>query len=716
MSDKEKGGHESFSLEDIIAEVKAERDGKAIEGPDAGGKKDDAREEEKAMTREKEDMDGKNTGEEGAAHLAEAPGKHEEGKRQEAGRVTFFRPAVKEKKHADGEEIEPEASISGEDNAPGRRVILFKKKRPEDDEEREDGFAPYPVKDDEEFYIEEEEEEEEPPEPLLYDFLNVPFDDPTKAVKKLGRKLVGMSLRLLITGFLWLVCMAIAFRESLPVPALKTEAAGALLPALSAGFAALGTVLCWEPLTAGVWRLLKLRPTCDSMTAFACIVLDVYSACTAFGLCSGEPMSDICLSICFFALLGKRKKAVSLRRTYKCMEISAVPTAVKSVGGKKFGGAVKTDQNAWAEPLDVCERDFSEKCGMALAPASIIAAVVLAAVAAFGPGKGEGFLQSLAAISCCLGSWSLCLAGAWPWEKGTKRLFASGAALINHRTALRLSWVKRVVLSDSDIFPLGSVHIAGMKITSQAVTMEQALADAAAVMRDIGGGIAKAFGDLAREQYLVPRKASDVKYYDGGIQATVHGDRVLIGSAAFLSGMGVLIHEGSDKKNAVFLAVNSRLAAIFTLKYTVQPQPYAAFGVLGRCGVIADLAVKDFTISERMVENRFAVKKTLINIPEINMREAYWQEEIGREEPVCAILTRDSILAFAETIGTAKGLVSSVRLNTFCGCACTVLGMITMYFLAASGKLYLASVGNMMLYMLVWCLPVWFTSAFMTNR
>ena len=44
---------------------------------------------------------------------------------------------------------------------------------------------------------------------------------------------------------------------------------------------------------------------------------------------------------------------------------------------------------------------FSEKCGMALAPASIIAAVVLAAVAAFGPGKGEGFLQSLAAISCC---------------------------------------------------------------------------------------------------------------------------------------------------------------------------------------------------------------------------------------------------------------------------------------------------------------------------
>ena len=90
--------------------------------------------------------------------------------------------------------------------------------------------------------------------------------------------------------------------------------------------------------------------------------------------------------------------------------------------------------------------------------------------------------------------------------------------------------------------------------------------------------------------------------------------------------------------------------------------------------------------------------------------------EIGREEPVCAILTRDSILAFAETIGTAKGLVSSVRLNTFCGCACTVLGMITMYFLAASGKLYLASVGNMMLYMLAWCLPVWFTSAFMTNR
>ena len=115
------------------------------------------------------------------------------------------------------------------------------------------------------------------------------------------------------------------------------------------------------------------------------------------------------------------------------------------------------------------------------------------------------------------------------------------------------------------------------------------------------------------------------------------------------------------------------------------------------------------------MEDRFAVRHGRAQIPELRVREAYWNENLADDQPVCAILARDSVLAFAEVLAGARALVRSVRLNLFCGYACSVIGMITMYFLAAMDKIYLASPGNIALYLLIWLVPVWFASIFMTR-
>lgn len=163
------------------------------------------------------------------------------------------------------------------------------------------------------------------------------------------------------------------------------------------------------------------------------------------------------------------------------------------------------------------------------------------------------------------------------------------------------------------------------------------------------------------------------------------------------------------------MAVNSYEAAIFTLKYTVQPQPYTALGILSKYGVVADLAVRDFTVTEQMIERRFAIRRSLVNIPPFEVQEAYLSDRLAWDEPPCAILTRDSFSALAETIGGARCITRAVRINLFCAYACAVIGMITMYFLASTGHLSLASAANIALYMFIWYLPVWFTGTFMTK-
>lgn len=624
-------------------------------------------------------------------------------------------------------EMESEMLEVAEEKIPGKRVILFKSRKaekPAEGGETEDGeepeqkvYAEFPVGEDEYFFGEEpyEDESDEPEqEPLEYDFLNISYDDPTRAVKRLSGKLVGMSVRLfailalgLVSGYLTLGPLLHLPR----IPVLGETGENAILTLCAF------TSLCLikEVALPGVWRVGKLRPTLDSLTVFSALCSIVHSLMVSLHLADGAPVSFVTVMCCFFALLAKRGRAASLRRVYKCIEISADPAAVKVVGGKKYRTALKTHVRAVADMKDVCQTDMTEKTSQAFAPVAMIASVIMAAVAGFGIEGGNGFLWSLAVISAMTSPMALCMSSVGPLNRISKRLFTTGAAIPDYRAAVRLSRTKRAVADDNDIFPLGSVHIAGMKITTNAIPMEQALADAAALMRDVGGGIAKAFGDFAREQYLAPRKAVNLRYYEGGISAQVRDDYVLMGSAAFLERMGVRLREGQDKRDAVFLAVNSYEAAIFTLKYTVQPQPYAAFGILGRMKVVTDMAVRDFTISEEMIERRFGAKEEYLHIPPLETRELFWQDQVSMEEPVCAILTRDSFFALAETVGGARRLVRTTRVNLFCAYACCVIGMATMYFLTAMGKAYLASPGNIALYLLIWYLPVWFGSLFMTN-
>lgn len=670
MSDN-KDSKGDFSLEDIIAEVKGGAPKKPSEGekPRHGAEKQTSPQGERPKGRGQSEED------------------------EDEPRVIPFRA---ERRHEPSEKEAPRKS-------PTKRRV-----------EEEAAEEAEPVMDEEADFEDAEERAG-----LYYDFLNIDFDEPTAAVKALGRKAVNMAARMTAIFIMTAVTAYLAVGPLFGLPGMPQI--GSVAPQVISGgvqtaCAFLSLLLCWEPLTAGIWRIFRLRPTLDSLTAFSGLCITLHSLLLTLGLCPGESLAAVSCMNCLFALAAKRHRATGLRRVYKCMEMSASPAAVKVTGGRKFPTAIKTHTNAVAEVSDAVGMDMTERTSGVFAPLAIVASGALAAAAAFVPGRPEIFPWALASISAVTAPAALCMSSVRPWGAVSKRLFTSGAAILNYRAAVRLSKAHRVGIADSDLFPLGSVHIAGMKIMTAAIPMEQVVADAAAVMSEVSGGVGKAFGDFAREQYLAPRKAMNVRFFPGGgISAQVREDYVLMGSADFLRRMGVSLKEPGAKNGAVYMAVNSYEAAIFTLKYSVQPQPYTALGILSKYGVVADLAVRDFTITEQMIERRFAIKRSLVNIPPFEVQEAYLSDRLAWDEPPCAILTRDSFSALAETIGGAKCITRAVRINLFCAYACAVIGMITMYFLAVTGHPSLASAANIALYLFIWYIPVWFTGAFMTR-
>ena len=293
----------------------------------------------------------------------------------------------------------------------------------DDDEEYDDGEEYEEEYDDEDEYDDEEEYDvhEEAEEGLYYDFLNIPFDEPTRAVKGLGKKLVGMSLRLLLSVIILAGAGYVTFGTELfglpGLPEIEGTAPGFLKNAALAGFTVVTLFLAWETFTAGLWRLFKLRPTLDSMVVFSSAVSAVHSVMLAMGKGEGSPLGFISCLCCTFALASKRLRASNLRRVYKCMEISADPAAVKLTGGRKERIAIKTYTNAVPETEDAGGMDLTEKSASVFAPIAIVASVALAFAASFGAGHLERFVWALAIISSVTAPIALSMSSVRPWNE-----------------------------------------------------------------------------------------------------------------------------------------------------------------------------------------------------------------------------------------------------------------------------------------------------------
>lgn len=593
-----------------------------------------------------------------------------------------------------------------EERAPVRRFPLGRRNA-----QQEPPRVPgYPGEEDYEDY-----EYEEEPDRVPYDFLFEadPQDIPHN-VANLGKKIRRLRVRSVLCLPLAALGVAVTLLPSLPVdiPEKFTFAAVPQLYFLAlCTLLALSMLAAGDILLAGVYRLLRLRPTLDTaatLAALAALAHGVWCVVQKEGV---MPYTCVAQLTLFFAVIAKRGRLLMLRRTYKAAILSASPTSVCTKDNQNERTMAYKTQNAGEPDLEaIAEPDAAMRFARFYAPLAIVAAVVLAVMASFGTGNPTTFLQCLAAITAMAAPAGLLLSTATPGVRITKKLFTSGTALLNHGAARELAWAEMAVLADPDVFPQGTVAISGMKIARNQ-SMEKVVASAAGALGAVGGGLGFAFADFAKQQYIFVPTPSKVEYYDtGGISAQIGQDSVLCGTASFLMRMGIHVSEGRSIKSGVFVAVNSTFAGVFALKYNAQPQCYSAFRVLRVGGVRPVLATKDFNVTPLMVEDKFDLKPGRTEFPAIGERvDLAAGDGQGKARPL-ALLSRNTMLSFCECVTAAHRLCRAERFNLACSSVAGALGLLLMYYLSSTGNLAAGNPINVLLYLVLWYIPVWLQS------
>jgi len=553
---------------------------------------------------------------------------------------------------------------------------------------------------------------------LPYDFVNRTYQDTEEALNGISARLPSMGIRLLLLFPVWLISlyMTLAFPLRLPMPfGFSYFSTPFLYLLLFFVLEVAAVILASDVTVSGLARLIKGKPTLDTLVLFASLSSMAYIITVIlFPKWGGWlPYTSATVGLCFFSLASKRRRFVSLKRTYKILRSDTSPTALKAQGTRRYKTAYMTYKSVFPEMSDISCPDATERFSMYYSPLAILISIALATAASFGRQNPSSFTWCLSALSVMTVSPALLISSALPNSVIGKKLFASGSTFINGKAAQDISRCRSAIVTDNEVFPAGSIAITSLKI-GDGFELDEVYSVAASALEVIGGGLYYIFDESARQLYGQRYDVDEIRFFEtGGMSAKVGGDYVLIGTASFLMRMGVDILHGVKLQNCLYVSINSRFAGVFSLKYIAQPQVYSSFRILRRAKTTPILALRDFLTTEAFIEDKFKLHAESCDYPDTQARVDYSSDNFEESEPL-AVMSHSNMYAYSELILSSRKLMRSMTFNIICSVLGCIVGVLIMYFLVSNMEASSASPLNILVYMGCWAVPVWLSSLIFT--
>lgn len=462
-------------------------------------------------------------------------------------------------------------------------------------------------------------------------------------------------------------------------------------------------LLSVDKLVTGFFDFFKKRPGIESLNLISCIVT---AAAAEYSIIThdtqvGMPYCVISAFSLSLTLWGEKVYYRAMTETMKTVVSVQEPTGVvaKMVDEldktviKKVKGSTAGFYN------NLMQADISEILFKLASPVFIIASAVLAFYASVGHGQPQYFLHHFAAIMSAAAPFSAALVFAVPFAAVTKKARKSGATIAGWGGADDLFHTDGVSITDDDLFPPGTVSLGSIKIFDE-IAPEKAIRYTASLIIASGSGLSKLFYEHLSKQGMTLNRVEEFSCFEGGIGGLIKGERVITGSDAFMNLMGIRIPNSLNMKNTIFTAVNKKLIAVFAINYVPVKTVQNALVAVLKHRIKLFFAIRDFNITPVMLEQKFKV--SIADVEYIPIQDSYDISDGGKEEikNVSAVLIRDGLGPYAESITGARRLRSTTFIAALFSLFSAGFGMLLMFTICWSGSFVSASAGNLLLYML----------------
>ncbi len=462
---------------------------------------------------------------------------------------------------------------------------------------------------------------------------------------------------------------------------------------------AITALLCREVIFAAFTARRFTAPLLSALSAAAAALDSVVRLAGAGRSDTPSYAAAACLSL-VFAQWGLARESRGWYDTFRTASLDEEPpylvTDTEQGACKQRGTAAGFYTAAVADGL-------AERWQMLLLPVILAASVVFAVLSSFGQGRRGDLFLNWSVILAAGGTFALPLCWALPWSGLARRLQKTGCAVAGWTGAERISRRRRMVLTDADLFPPGTVELNGIKVYGE--EMGKVISYAASMARAAGCGLERMFDELLRSELGRYEPVEQFSFYEeGGYSAVIHGESVLLGTASFLRKMEVRLPGDIHLQTGVFLAVDRQLAAVFAVKYQAAENVDYALRMMHDNRITPILASRDPNITPALLQRKFH-KSVKVEYPGLADRVALSEAGQNRDTPR-ALLFREGLLPYAETVAGSRRLCRTVRRATFLGLLGSGAGTMLAFYLTMQAKYGLLTPLTLELFLLLWTLPV----------
>lgn len=338
-----------------------------------------------------------------------------------------------------------------------------------------------------------------------------------------------------------------------------------------------------------------------------------------------------------------------------------------------------------------------------IVPLLLAAATVLAGVVAISGQCMERFLWIWSAMLCAAVPLALPLQSTLVLSRLQHRLSRSGSAVAGYAGVKALNRCRRLILTEADLFPPGTVEFNGYKVFGE--ERRKMLSYAAAMANIAHSQLYGLFAQQLAAEGGFRAKAENLEFHeDGGISATIHGETVMMGSMYFMRKRHIDLPHDLKLKTGVFLTIDGVLGAIFVIKYQPSRNVEWALQALKRGHMPPVLAVRSGNVTPSLLKRKFGVDCRPI-YPDVTTRLALSDtiEQTG-EEPY-ALLYREGLMPLTETVIGAKRAARAMRISMLLSYLGGAAGLLLTYYLTSVASYGTLTPFYMLAYGVLWLLP-----------
>lgn len=518
-----------------------------------------------------------------------------------------------------------------------------------------------------------------------------------------------MNRRVVLLFLLSFVCgyLTVAADAGLPLPGVlaATPALLAAVELMLLGWAIVFSLdVIWMGINSLRDRLFTLHTLADGAILFT--VVDALVYCLA-GRSGPAPYCAPATLILFCLTWGSYDRKLANYRASRQAAFSQEPQRITK--DEKLWNARDTFTKDRGDARDFGSQiqapNGAELMQARVAPILMVAAVVLAFLASVGHGRPEQFLWCLSTILIASSPLSALLCYGQPWLRLTRRLEKSGAAVAGWPGVRASGGSAGVLISDVDLFPTGTVQFNGIKVYGD-ISLEKLVGCAASLIRVAGSDLTDLFDGLVRTQGGFYRRVDDFRCYEaGGLSGNIRGEQIMVGSADFMTVMDVPLPQDLKVKNAVFCAIDGSLRGIFALNYAKTNTVRPAVIALLRSKLIPVLVPRDFNVTPSMVRQKLKIPVEKMEYPPVERRLELTEPDQDHDITLCALLSRDNVESYAETIVGCRRLRSTVRRSSILCLVAALVGLALSYYLTTVQAFVSLSPSNVLLFLALWLIP-----------